>query len=207
MACCDRRLSSAPPQSVCPTCLATVPAERFAEGDVVYLRRPARSTARSHADLARPRLLSALGSGAARLFAPAGRRDAGRARLPARLRPLPRSSPAELLRAAGGDLALRPRLSGLLRLGEPQRRRRQPRRDRRLARHARRSGRARSHPAFGRRADGARRPARDRRPRPRARLRLRAVEHQRRAHRARARLSRRPRARRGSTAFSCSSTA
>ena len=39
MACCDRRLSLGATESVCPTCLATVPAERFAEGDVVYLRK------------------------------------------------------------------------------------------------------------------------------------------------------------------------
>ncbi len=39
MACCDRRLSLGVTQSVCPTCLAAVPAERFAEGDVVYLRK------------------------------------------------------------------------------------------------------------------------------------------------------------------------
>jgi len=39
MACCDRRLSLGATESVCPTCLATVAAERFAEGDVVYLRK------------------------------------------------------------------------------------------------------------------------------------------------------------------------
>ncbi len=39
MACCDRHLSLGATESVCPTCLATVPAERFAEGDVVYLRK------------------------------------------------------------------------------------------------------------------------------------------------------------------------
>ena len=39
MACCDRRMSLGATESVCPTCLATVAAERFAEGDVVYLRK------------------------------------------------------------------------------------------------------------------------------------------------------------------------
>jgi len=37
MACCDHRLSLGVTESVCPDCLATVPAERYAEGDVVYL--------------------------------------------------------------------------------------------------------------------------------------------------------------------------
>jgi len=39
MACCDRGLSLGVTESVCPTCLATVPAERYADGDVVYLRK------------------------------------------------------------------------------------------------------------------------------------------------------------------------
>ena len=39
MACCDRGLSLGLTESVCPTCLATIPAERYAEGDVVYLRK------------------------------------------------------------------------------------------------------------------------------------------------------------------------
>ena len=39
MACCERRLSLGVTESVCPTCLATVPAERYAQGDVVYLRK------------------------------------------------------------------------------------------------------------------------------------------------------------------------
>ena len=70
--------------SVCPVCLATIPAERIAEGDTVYLRK----TCPEHGTTSTPiwrglEFLSPLGPGAARLVAPAGRRHAGRARLPA----------------------------------------------------------------------------------------------------------------------------
>ena len=39
MTCCARRISLGVTESVCPTCLATVPAERYAEGDAVYLKK------------------------------------------------------------------------------------------------------------------------------------------------------------------------
>ena len=73
--------------------------------------------------MARARVLSALGRGAQRLLAPARAGDRGAARLSARLRALPRSSSTELLRAAGGDLALQSRLPGLLRFVHPPGRR------------------------------------------------------------------------------------
>ena len=39
MTCCARRLSLGVTESVCPECLATIPAERIVEGDAVYLRK------------------------------------------------------------------------------------------------------------------------------------------------------------------------
>jgi uncharacterized radical SAM superfamily Fe-S cluster-containing enzyme len=39
MTCCARHLSLGPTESVCPECLATIPAERYAAGDVVYLKK------------------------------------------------------------------------------------------------------------------------------------------------------------------------
>ena len=39
MTCCDRRLHLGLTGSVCPVCLATIPAERCAEGDTVYLKK------------------------------------------------------------------------------------------------------------------------------------------------------------------------
>jgi uncharacterized radical SAM superfamily Fe-S cluster-containing enzyme len=39
MTCCARRLSLGVTESVCPECLAAIPAERIVEGDTVYLRK------------------------------------------------------------------------------------------------------------------------------------------------------------------------
>ena len=39
MTCCERRLHLGLTESVCPVCLATIPAERCAEGDTVYLKK------------------------------------------------------------------------------------------------------------------------------------------------------------------------
>ncbi len=39
MTCCDRRLQLGLTESVCPVCLATIPAERVAEGGTVYLKK------------------------------------------------------------------------------------------------------------------------------------------------------------------------
>ena len=39
MTCCARPTPLGATESVCPECLATIPAERYAKGDVVYLRK------------------------------------------------------------------------------------------------------------------------------------------------------------------------
>ena len=101
MTCCDRHLHLGLTESVCPVCLATIPAERCAEGGTVYLKK----TCPEHGTTSTPvwrglELLSALGASPAELFPAAGLRDGGEARLPPRLRPVPGSPAAKLLRAA-----------------------------------------------------------------------------------------------------------
>jgi uncharacterized radical SAM superfamily Fe-S cluster-containing enzyme len=65
MACRDRRLSFGAIESVCPIRFATAPAERFAEGDVVYRRK----TCLDHGAVVTP-----IWRGSSRRPAPADRR-------------------------------------------------------------------------------------------------------------------------------------
>lgn len=50
MTCCENRLHLGATESVCPVCLATIPAERYAEGDTVYLKK----TCPEHGTVATP---------------------------------------------------------------------------------------------------------------------------------------------------------
>ena len=101
MTCCDRRLHLGLTESVCPVCLATIPAERCAEGENGLLIKDLPGARRAKdAGLARTQFLSALGASPAQLFPAAGLRHGGEPRLPPRLWPVAGTPPAKLLRAA-----------------------------------------------------------------------------------------------------------
>ena len=103
----DSRLVLANTESVCPDCLATVPAIRYAEGDTVFLEK----TCPQHGTTSTP-IWRGLKSYFAWDASPRNRSRVPKPAtvvhegLPPRLRPVPGSPAAKLLRASGRDLAL-----------------------------------------------------------------------------------------------------
>ena len=80
MNCCDRHLRLGLTESVCPVCLATIPAERVAEGGTVYLKK----TCPDHGTVSTPvwrglEFVSALGGNPARFFSASRLRNGGAA--------------------------------------------------------------------------------------------------------------------------------